>query len=311
MSAFWILMEQIELFVVYMLLGVVLVKTKVMNQQSLDVLSRFVVKMGLPMMVFINTTTGVTQETLYSSFIVPVVAFVMFLLLMLLLLLLARCFHLEGEHRNLFRAMGVFSNVGFMGIPVVTSMYPEKGMLYISLFTTLDQFLLWTVGVKFSSPIGGENRFRPKKLVNPVTVAIVVAMVMILLELPMPALLQTAFTKVGSTTTPLAMIYLGGTVACMDVKRYVLKKEYYGIVLAKMLVFPVLFYLLTGLFPIAGDVRMVLSLIASLPSMTSVVMMAGASGSDADYATGGVCVTTLYSIITMPIVCWILQLLAG
>lgn len=72
--------------------------------------------------------------------------------------------------------MVVFGNVGFMGIPIITSIYPEKGMLYISVFTVIDQLMLWTLGVKLTSPAEKESgKFNPRKLINPVTVAIILA----------------------------------------------------------------------------------------------------------------------------------------
>lgn len=91
-----------------------------------------------------------------------------------------------------------------MGIPIVTSIFPERGMLYISVFTMIDQLMLWTVGVRLTSKAEdtvettsknssqcGKNvgavkhsTFDFKKLINPVTVAIVLALFCILAGLP-------------------------------------------------------------------------------------------------------------------------------
>ena len=83
------------------------------------------------------------------------------------------------------------------------------------------------------------------------------------------------------------MIYLGGVFACMDVRKYVCKLDYYGIVVIKMLIFPVIFYLIQGLLPISAEIRMTMT--------------------DGDYAMGGILVTTVCSIVTLPLVYWILQ----
>ena len=76
----------------------------------------------------------------------------------------------------------MFGNVGFMGIPIITSIFPQNGILYISVFTIIDQFMLWTLGVKFTTP-QGEGKFNPKKLINPATVAILLAVVLVLIEI--------------------------------------------------------------------------------------------------------------------------------
>ena len=105
------------------------------------------------------------------------------------------------------------------------------------------------------------------------------------------------------------MIYLGGVFACIDVLSFIRKPDYYGITLIKMLVFPVLFYILLRLVPIPADIRMTMALTSAMPVMSSVVMMANASGSDGDYAMGGIVVTTLCSVLTLPVVSWIFQVL--
>ena len=197
-----------------------------------------------------------------------------------------------------------------MGIPIITSIYPEKGMLYISVFTVIDQLMLWTLGVKLTSPAEKESgKFNPRKLINPVTVAIILAMLCVLTGIHLPLILDTALQKMGATATPLAMIYLGGIFACIDVLKFIKVPDYYGIALIKMVLFPILFYVLLGFFPIPSDIHMTMALASAMPVMSSVVMMANASGSDGDYAMGGILITTVCSIITLPAVSWIFQMI--
>ena len=67
MEIFSILTEQIALFVIYMLVGVLMVKTQVLNKTTLETISRFVIKLSMPVMIFINTVNGVDRATLFSS----------------------------------------------------------------------------------------------------------------------------------------------------------------------------------------------------------------------------------------------------
>lgn len=307
MSTLTVLLQQIGMFVIYIITGIMLIRTKVLTRETLEVISRFVINLALPVMIFVNTVNGVDRQTFLASLPILGIAAAMYIGLLILGKISANVFHLKGDHLQLYRAMTMFGNVGFMGIPIVISIYPEKGMLYISVFTIIDQLMLWTLGVKLTSPEKEAAAFNPKKLINPVTVAIVLAMICVLAGIQIPEILNSALQKMGATATPLAMIYLGGIFACIDVLKFIRKPDYYGIVLVKMLVFPVLFYLLLGLLPVAADIRMTMALTSAMPVMSSVVMMANASGSDGDYAMGGILVSTVCAIITLPLVSWIFQ----
>lgn len=342
MSTLSILINQLGMFVIYVLAGIILIRTKVLNRENMEVVSRLVIKLALPVMIFTNTVNGVDKDMLFHSLSILGIAFFMYICLFGLSFLSGKLFHLQGDHQQLYSAMSAFGNIGFMGIPIVTSIFPERGMLYISVFTMIDQLMLWTVGVRLTSKAGdrvekvseiqsscGQVKadrknvavgrsatdrtvdkrvsFDFKKLINPVTVAIVLSLIFILAGIQLPEILNTAFSKIGATATPLAMIYLGGVFACMDVRKYVCKLDYYGIVVIKMLIFPVIFYLIQGLLPISAEIRMTMTLTSAMPVMSSVVMMANAYGTDGDYAMGGILVTTVCSIVTLPLVYWILQ----
>ena len=189
---------------------------------------------------------------------------------------------------------------------MISSVFPENGILYASVFMLIDQFMLWTLGVKLTSPTG-EGGFKLKKMINPATVAIVLAIVLKFTGIRIPILLDTALSKIGSTASPLAMIYVGGIFAGISLKKYLREISLYGIVLLKMILAPVFLFLILGLFPVSGELRLATSLIVGMPTMTAVVMMANASGLDGDYALGGVFITTISGIITLPAVCWLLQ----
>ena len=108
---------------------------------------------------------------------------------------------------------------------MISSVFPENGILYASVFMLIDQFMLWTLGVKLTSPTG-EGGFKLKKMINPATVAIVLAIVLKFTGIRIPILLDTAFSKIGSTASPLAMIYVGGIFAGISLKKFLCMELY-------------------------------------------------------------------------------------
>ena len=306
MHTFDILLQQIGLFIIYILAGVILVRTRVLSRETLEPISKFVLKMALPVMVFINITDGVERQVLYESWPIFVIAAIFYIFMYAAGRGMVKLLHLQKNRAGIYQAMLLFGNIGFIGLPMIAGVFSEKGVLYASVFMIMDQFMLWTLGVKLLSP-EGEGWFVLKKLVNPATVAILLGMILMLAQVRIPALLDTALQKIGSTASPLAMIYVGGIFAGISFRRYIREISLYGIVLVKMIVAPILLFLILGIFPVGEEIRMAMALIVGMPTMTAVVMMTNASGLDGDYALGGEFVTTVCGIMTLPMVCWILQ----
>lgn len=306
MTTFEILLQQIGLFVIYILAGVILVRTKVLNKETLEPISKFVIKMALPVMIFINIIDGVNNEILSGSWPIILIAAGFYVVMFLVSLWMTKFFHLGENRAGIYQAMMLFGNIGFMAVPVISNVFPGNGILYVSVFMIFDQFMLWTLGVKLTTQMGS-GRFDPKKLINPATVAILIGMILMLTEVRIPSLLDTGLQKIGATASPLAMIYIGGIFAELPLKKYLKEISLYGIVLVRMLLAAILMFLVLGFFPVNEEIRLAMALITGMPTMTAVVMMANASGLDGDYALGGVFITTVCGIATLPFVCWLLQ----
>ena len=154
MDQFFTVLTQIGIFLILIALGVLAVKVHILDEHSLGSISKVIMRMALPAYIFINTAEGATRAGLASSLMVIPLAIALYLLLFLLSLALERIFHLSGNRQRVFRAIVMFGNVGFMGIPLVVELYPDTALLYISLFTILDQILFWTVW-RLADPAGG------------------------------------------------------------------------------------------------------------------------------------------------------------
>lgn len=308
MDQFFTVLTQIGIFLILIALGVLAVKVHILDEHSLGSISKVIMRMALPAYIFINTAEGATRAGLASSLMVIPLAIALYLLLFLLSLALERIFHLSGNRQRVFRAIVMFGNVGFMGIPLVVELYPDTALLYISLFTILDQILFWTYGVSLTRPVGEgreRRRFSPaalKNLLSPALIAIVAATVLVLLEVRLPYVLSATLNRLGAASMPLSLLYIGGMLSMTDVRRVLRCWELYGEIVLKMIALPLVFFAAMRLLGVAQDMAGTLAFLAGLPAINLVAMLARQNGSEGDYAVCAVMMTTLACLITLPLV---------
>ena len=148
-----------------------------------------------------------------------------------------------------------------------------------------------------------------KRFVNPAFIGVMLALILILLGVKVPDIILKPLHTIGNMATPMSLIYLGGLFALTKwwgvLKRY----ELYAGLVAKMIAFPLAFYaLLTALtgalpqLPITHDMVLMITVIAGLPTMTTIAMFTGRKNNMPEYAVGFVLVSTLFSLASLTIV---------
>ncbi len=310
MSEFLIVVQQMVMFVVYLAVGIIAVKVKLFDQKSLNVLSKLIMKITLPIMIFMNTLNGATRQQFMETLPILVLTAIMYFTLYFLCLLMKKAFKLTGDTGSVYHACSMFGNIGFMGIPILAALFPEKGMLYIAMFTVVDQLVLWTVGIQLTTPEDSKQKMQLKdtvlKMINPATVGIVLAVLGIFAGVHMPTLIDTSLTKIGAITTPLAMIYLGGLFCFTDIKYYIKRAEFFATAIVKMVAYPLAFFYVMSLFSVPDDIKVAMAVLSGLPTMSSIAMFAKSQNSEGEYAVGSIFVTTLLSLVTLPLVCYVI-----
>lgn len=303
---FSIIAGQMGMLAVYVILGIIGVKSGVLNKDSLNHISRFIMKMGLPLMIFTSMPDGTAASDYIGALPVLGISACMYAAIYFMSSVTLKAFKVGGDRACVYKASALFGNVGFIGMPLILAACPGKGMIYMAVYTMLDQALLWTLGMYLTAPVEKRKAVGVKKAVrmmlNPAVIAIFLSLLFVLAGIKLPAILDTTLTKVGQTTTPLSMIYIGGLFCYFDIRQYLKKAELYFIVICKMLIIPVAIAAALALLKANAELTVTMALLSGLPTMTSVAMFANANGSDGDYATAAAFITTLTSLVTLPAV---------
>lgn len=324
MQQFGVVLNQLIGMAVMMAVGVICVKTKLLNEKSLNGICQLILKVGIPMLVFANAVSGTTCADLLHSSAMIGLTLLLYALLIASMWLLAKLLRVPGERGRLFQGAFIFGNAGFIGLPLVLALFPERGALYFALMSLVDQCLLWTYGVWITKPLANRSgRFderparswlqRVSSLISPALVAVALSIAVILLGVDVPEQILSPIRSLGGISTPLSMLYLGGLLVLRKWTSVLRCPELYVGIAFKMVAIPVAFCaLLTyaplwfGLPQLNVDMVHMIALIAGLPTMSALVMFAEREHNMPQYAVGMVLVTTIASLFTLSAVSYMI-----
>ena len=227
----------------------------------------------------------------------------------------------KGRDTVIERFSAIYSNCGFMGIPLVQAMFGYEGVFYLTAFIATFNAFVWSHGVMMMS---GQRSLKSlmKVLRSPAILAIVVGLVMFFTGLILPsadsaapdgashavrflhavgALVSEAFGMVGSLNTPLAMFVAGATIIQTDMPAVLRKPRVFYVCFLRLMLIPVVTLLVFLLFPVDTIVEMTVLAAASAPCAAICTMMSLTYKRNAAYASEIFGVSTLLSVATMPL----------
>ncbi len=302
MVQFNIVLNQLILFLILMMIGYIAVRLHIIGEDFLDGLSRLIMKILLPLLVFSNAISGTSRSQLLNCYPILLLTLGFYISIIIVCYVLAKILRLKGERNKVFRAALIFGNAGFIGIPLITSIFPQNGAIYIALMSIIDQTFMWTYGLKLTTPAGNKKKFNVKNFINPALCAVVLSLIFILLGIKLPVVVVNALSTMGKAATPLSLFYLGGLFFFCNWKSVLKCKELYIGIIVKMVLFPLAYFAVASLVCPNREMVQTLSIIAALPTMTTIAMFTKSSHNEEDYAVGFVLISTAASLITLSIV---------
>ena len=292
--------QVVELFIL-MGLGALGARTGLLRAEGKQTLSNLLVYIVVPAMIINSYRMDFSPEILFNL----EVAFGLSTLSILLGLVIALVFTARNQDSRtpIFRFACVFSNAGYMGLPLISALFGSEGLLYASAFFTMFNFLLWTVGYSMVSGSSDPKKIACSLLRCPAIYAIVAGIAIYLLQIPLPTLITQPMELLGNMNTPLSMIITGMLMASGDLRRTLADKHIWELTVVRMLFIPVLTiaaFAALGLFRY-GMVAQVVVLLECCPAASITSVFAVQFGHDEQFAAGSVVLTTLLSIIFLPL----------
>lgn len=223
-----------------------------------------------------------------------------FALMIALAALLVRVCRVPRAQRGLDQLMLVFTNVGFMGIPVVQSIYGPTGVALLSMFILIFNLCFFSYGVLL---ISGGLSLNPRALLNTCIVAALLALLFGLTGWHLPAPVETALSAIGAMNTPLAMMIIGASIAHSDLRAAFSSPRLYLVSLLRMAVMPLCILGIVAVLPIPRMLAGICVALAAMPVAGNCAMISDLYTPEDMTASQAVMLTTLLSAVTLPLIC--------
>lgn len=219
---------------------------------------------------------------------------------------LPRLLRCPGEKRSMYAFMVTFSNMGFLGFPVVSALYGPEAVFYASIFNLFFQLVVYTYGVWLMGGATGHFRLHWKTFCTPIILASIVAYVCYLTDVSAPQFLVKTLGMLSNVTSPMCMLVIGIALANVPVGRVFSNWRLYVINLVKLLGLPLLAYALLHRVVTNPLILGITVVIAAMPVATMSTLLATKYNADEELAASGVFLSTLLSLVTIPVVMWVL-----
>lgn len=249
-----------------------------------------------------STTGSVSMQTIAIAGALAVLAHVVGIAVSTLL------FHNREERRKkVLQFSVVYSNCGFMGLPLVQAVLGNQGVVYASIYIAVFNVFVWTHG--FAMMSGGQKASIKKIVFNPGIIGLLIGLPLFALSIHLPDVIASPINSFSALNTPLAMLVIGCHIAQVRFRELFSDKDVYLVSIFRLLVIPAI---VLGIMLLLKPDPMVLKacvISSSAPAGATVVLFAAQYGSDAKLASKSVAITTLLSIFTMPIFAVLAQML--
>lgn len=206
------------------------------------------------------------------------------------------------QNRALVQGAILSNNFGFMGLPICNVLLGAKGLLYAVLYQMPMNLLLFTLSLYIMSRANGHARLFDKNvLLNAPLISTLCALVFMISRLQFPGFVSDFISSVSSLQTPLSMMAIGMILAAADLKAMLKGFRAYGYSAVRLLILPLITFAALKLLGFSGTMLGVPVMIAAMPAGAMSVVLAQRSGLDAVYASQLIIVSTLFSILTIPL----------
>lgn len=303
MSAFIVFQQMLVIFVL-IAIGYIFAKMGRISDTTSKEISTLVIQIANPAMILMGAISS--DETTHRELLLTgALAMLTFFAVIVLGFILPTLLGVKKDLKKHYNMLSVYGNYGFVGLPVVAAVLGDEAIIYVSVFVLFFNILVYTHGVMVMS--GGSQEKRSiwttiKSIINPGTVAGLLSVLLVWFRIELPTVVSDSLLYMGRSVTFLSLLIVGVSLSKIKLLSVFTDFRLYILFGIRMLLVPIATVLLMKQFFGSGLMVSAVALIMAMPAANMPLMMASERNLNTEVLSKGVVLSTLLSLVTVPIV---------
>ncbi len=279
--------------------GYLITKKGMMDEHTNNQMSDLIVQIFNPLLVLSSAANSVGQVSPDTVILAGCIAIGMFLVFIVAGMIISPFFEKDRMQRKMMQLMFVFSNVGFIGIPVISSIFGTEYVIYVSEFMLVYTLVFYTYGIALMD--GKLTAASCRAMINPGTLSGIAALGIILFDIRLPEFIKTAITYLGNITSPMALLAVGFALAGSKIRKIFGQPRLYVFSMIKLLLLPLLLLPVIRLVIKDPQLRAVCLVMFGMPVGNMPLILGNQRGLDVTVCSAAIILSTILCVLTVPL----------
>lgn len=303
-----VLFEKMAMLVILLALGYLCARLKLVGPEFNKGLSKLVINFFLVGMIL----SSVMNKEMELTGAEALTGFLMLALMMLICFAIAwispGVLGIKDGDKGMYRMLVAFMNNGFMGFPIVAAIYGEGAVFFASLSNIPFNLLLYSAGVMLLREGSEGEKFKLRNAINAPLVATLIATIILVLKIPVPAIIDDTVDTISSATVPLSMMCIGLSLGSVSLKDAFVHPRLYGLSFVRLVVCPLIVWFVMSFFITNPVILGTIVILSACPSAVICSILGIENGRDGIESSEAVFLCTVLSMITIPLLVSVLNL---
>jgi hypothetical protein len=302
---FKVILEQMVMLFSVVIAGYICGKTKLMDQTTSKKMSALIINLTCPCLIIASTMGDKLPE---RGLIIPllIVSSVTYFILISIAAILPKYLGIKDKDQGIFSFMLAFGNVGFIGYPVVASMFGPEAVFYASVLNVANTFCVFIWGAQF---IAGkeEGKFQWSRFYSPAMIGTYISIIIVAFAVKTPHVIAQPFTLIGNITVPGSLLIIGYSISQIPTRKMTGGPKIFIMAAFRLFILPVfIMYIFKFSGLVDEKITNINTMIIAMPVASFGTMFCFKYGRDETIMAQGTFITTLLSMLTIPIVSMLL-----